>query len=340
MILVLFSRCKNYLSICSSKRFKKFRMGAFVLHMFAMYPLINICEGVSVSITILLSIERYISIKYHYIIKAYFSPANVRNLVLLLISACFVINLPLVFVHIPKPEYVYVNTTVPLVNASFALANATTVTQVPVEIKSVSGVLTAFGKSTIYRVYTWTRITIYNFLPLIFLAVINALLIYIVRTSGHFRKQSSQSRCAEKRLKAQRNLTILLVIVIFLFLAGQIPLAFANVAVFKMVTGYKSLRQCCVLYNRYRAVTNSIALMTYGANFFVYLALNKHFRAEISRLCRCLKIGRNQNGAPTTVVANEDVQMIHHAPDKELTLLTDGNGEIEAHNADQSSDES
>lgn len=332
------SRCKDHLSICGSKLFKKFRLGVFVLHLFGLFPLVNICEGVSVSITVLLSIERYISIKYHYIIKAYFSPTNVRKLVLLLISACFIINLPLAFVQFPKPIYKQSDNASEM-NGSDASANFTS-PQKP-ELLYITGKLTDFGKSKLYPVYTWTRIIIYNFLPLIFLAVINAFLIYIVRTSGHFRKQSSQTRSTEKRLKGQRNLTILLVTVIFLFLLGQIPLAFANVAVFRMVTGCNNVSEagCCFLYNRYRAVVNAISLITYGANFFVYLSLNKHFRNEINQLCKCFRI-RSQNGATNAVFAGEDAEMIRKDRAKEMTIMTDGNGVIEANNERHSSEES
>ncbi|VDN10067.1 unnamed protein product, partial [Dibothriocephalus latus] len=103
-----------------------------------------------------------------------------------------------------------------------------------------------------------------------------------------------------RRQNAQRKLTVLLIAIVALFLAGQIPQAFAFAAIYqallKMLGAESRKLACSPSYRLYRVSTNCICLLTYSANFILYATLNAHFKRELARCCRvneCKRKPRN-----------------------------------------------
>ncbi|KAL5962524.1 hypothetical protein TSMEX_009715 [Taenia solium] len=125
--------------------------------------------------------------------------------------------------------------------------------------------VTDFGKSRTYAVYTWLRTVFVHIIPLLLLCIINFYLIKFIRianarwrggqktrkpkkpssdltTEVRFNLHTKEdepitsaatlaaNRRNERRQAAQRKLTVLLVAIVGLFLAGQIPQAFAYVS--------------------------------------------------------------------------------------------------------------
>ncbi|KAF7262670.1 hypothetical protein EG68_00034 [Paragonimus skrjabini miyazakii] len=112
---------------------------------------------------------------------------------------------------------------------------------------------------------------------------------------------------------AQRKLTILLVVIVALFLAGQIPQAFAFANIFKV---FGEVCACCQPYLIFRAITHTLSLFTYGVNFFVYLILNKHFKNQlkswISLICpRCVE--KHLNVPTKTIITASQTQPVNRS---------------------------
>ncbi len=106
-----------------------------------------------------------------------------------------------------------------------------------------------------------------------------------------------------RRQAAQRKLTVLLVAIVCLFLAGQIPQALAFASNYQIVLrlfGKSPQSLACVPnYRLYRVITHCICLITYSANFILYATLNNHFKNELRRwMCTCLKRCMRRTGRP------------------------------------------
>lgn len=275
----LSSRCEPYLIICTHPSFKLFRNYLGRFEVYAGYGIHNATEAISAWLTCFLSVERYLAIKYHYIVKAYFSPPNVHKMLGAVFGLGALVNLPMFFSHTIGYE--------PQCNASL-----------PVKQRVLR---TPMSMTFIYKFYTWVRTFLVQFGPLLLLCVVNSLLIHIVRkqsqkrtlnkdTSANANTPAAVSANArnEKRARAQRKLTILLMVIIGLFLGGQIPQAFAYQAIFKVLYPEDSCPKCCNhVYRIFRMLAQNVCLFSYGANFFVYVSLNRHFRKALMDMC-CL----------------------------------------------------
>ncbi|CAH8519054.1 unnamed protein product [Schistosoma haematobium] len=170
--------------------------------------------------------------------------------------------------------------------------------------------LTEFGNSDFYKIFSWTRIMLIQVLPLLFLCFVNFCLLRFIhiankrrqryllpdlsnKKTGRFKLHKANLRSTKvnkassaKWQAAQRKLTILLIVIICLFIAGQIPQAFAYITIFEAFNRHfgnvcKRWR-CCPPYLIYRSIAHMLGLFTYSTNFFVYLTLNKHFKQQLN----------------------------------------------------------
>ncbi|KAH9287306.1 hypothetical protein ECG_00308 [Echinococcus granulosus] len=205
--------------------------------------------------------------------------------------------------------------------------------------------VTDFGKSQSYAVYTWLRTIFVHVIPLLLLCVINFYLIKFIRIANarwrisrrahktknhppdlltaepqdhlHSKEEGlvtsaatlAANRRNERRQAAQRKLTVLLVAIVGLFLAGQIPQAFAyvsNAQVVLRLFGWSSQPlSCCPPYRLYRAITNCICLITYSANFFLYASLNSHFKHQLGKWIGKCNLRRQQTPRLQPITATE-----------------------------------
>ncbi|KAF7262032.1 hypothetical protein EG68_00675 [Paragonimus skrjabini miyazakii] len=88
-----------------------------------------------------------------------------------------------------------------------------------------------------------------------------------------------------RRRAAQTKLTILLIAIIVLFLVGQVPQSLAYLPVFTTlgICDVVSMEHC-LAYKLYRMITMNLAQIAFAANFFVYLFLNRDFRATLKQM--------------------------------------------------------
>ncbi|KAA3670900.1 uncharacterized protein DEA37_0007466 [Paragonimus westermani] len=89
----------------------------------------------------------------------------------------------------------------------------------------------------------------------------------------------------QRRRAAQTKLTILLIAIIVLFLVGQVPQSLAYLPVFTTlgICDVVSMEHC-LAYKLYRMITMNLAQIAFAANFFVYLFLNRDFRATLKQM--------------------------------------------------------
>lgn len=228
--------------------------------------------------------------------------------------------------------------------------------------------VTDFGKSQTYAVYTWLRTVFVHIIPLLLLCIINFYLIKFIRIANarwrggrktrklktpssnpliearpnlHAKEDDTitsaatlaASRRNERRQAAQRKLTVLLVAIVGLFLAGQIPQAFAyvsNVQVVLRLFGRSSQSlACCPPYRMYRAITNCICLITYSANFFLYASLNSHFKHQLNEWIGMCSWRRRQTVRTKTVNAMDSdkydtIERVDHRLRMKETVSADG----------------
>lgn len=302
-------------------------------------------EAISAWITVLISTERYITIRWPHLSKLKFSREQAKCQVVWIAIAAVVFQLPLFFVlevrHVTR-----------LIENNQTRHFQTTS-------------LTQFGTSVYYYAYTWIRFILVQFIPLVTLCVMNSLLLVLIWTSyrnqrQHLKKQfqikyqqtdemlsnmirhrieterQSTMMCPpngnghvndallplvspgsmsvsrqgtsdsdfvpeskttsikpvtgnprlERCQQANNKLSILLVAVIFLFLIGQIPQAFAYVHILDLIV--KQLCNSCPVYSSmYKHLSQLLCLTTSMSHFFLYTALNRHFRQRLRQICFC-----------------------------------------------------
>lgn len=178
--------------------------------------------------------------------------------------------------------------------------------------------MTEFGLSHGFVVYSWLRAVLVQFLPLLVLCVLNTVLLVWL---GHWRQQGSHMAVwctGARRQRAQSRLTAMLLATIFLFILSNIPVAFAYCPIFWSLvdSGQHNAPQ---LFTTYRFITHCLALTAYSLDFVVYCLSNSHFRfAAADILCHRCRARRQVQPMPSTVqdvkndLAVQDVTMSHH----------------------------
>ena len=171
---------------------------------------------------------------------------------------------------------------------------------------------TNFSNSNFYIYQSWNRQILVQYIPLILLCIFNFLLFQLVQShnkklflstralgnsiqrqtsmenSNLIMKQSisknplkEKPSAREKKLRAQKKLTILLIAVILLFLMGQIPHSFAYIKIYKAIGNCGERCHESIEYQLFRLSTMVLTLLCYSLNFFIYIFLNIHFRQTL-----------------------------------------------------------
>ncbi|THD27598.1 G-protein coupled receptor [Fasciola hepatica] len=338
-------RCDRRIYLCTTYVFKWLRPYLSYYVTYVGFELGNMLEALSAWITVFISTERYITIRWPHLSKLKFSRGQAKRQVVWIAIAAVTFHLPLFFVlevrHVTR-----------------AIDNNQTR-----RFQTTS--LTQFGSSVYYYSYTWIRFILVQFIPLVTLCVMNSLLLSLIWTSyrnqREYMKTQFQMKCQQKdimlssmikhRIEAERQsalmcpfngngnvgdaspirllfsrtsmsrqvcldsdswresratvtkpvtgnlrlersqqannkLSVLLVAVIFLFLIGQIPQAFAYVHILDLIT--KKLCNSCPVYSSlYKHLSQLLCLSTSMSHFFLYTALNRHFRDCLRKTCFC-----------------------------------------------------
>ncbi|TGZ60110.1 hypothetical protein CRM22_008734 [Opisthorchis felineus] len=142
----------------------------YLYNIYVDMPITNMTEAISAWLTVLLAVERYVSMKHWHVAKRYFTVPNTKRFIYIIIAVAVVFCTPY-----------------------FALQNT--------ELKTVNGTLemnnswTPFYESNYYATFTWLRAVLVQFIPLTFLCNTNLLLFCLV--TKHNRKIENRKRFPE-----------------------------------------------------------------------------------------------------------------------------------------------
>lgn len=136
-----------------------------------------------------------------------------------------------------------------------------------------------------YPVYYWTRLIVIQIIPSIGLVVLNFVLIHVMRTANRRRRLLIlQNRSSEwKRVRETNCTTLMLVVVVSIFLLVELPLGMLMLlCMLQSAFSYDLITE--EYQNMLTVLFNCLVLLSYPVNFFIYVAMSKKFRREVTGL--------------------------------------------------------
>ncbi len=254
---------------------------------FIFYPFANVFANSSVWVTVLLTVERFISVQFPLRAKDLCTRSIARRSIVCIILIAIFINIPRFFCQniIEKPAG----------SGKFVLQSSD------------------FEMSQFYQVVTWLYIIVIHLIPLIIISSLNCCLIcalYKAQRHRHILQEPFlKSTLVLQNSREQRRLTVTCIAIIILFLICIIPSAFSNrpVAMLLFSRGRSLLQFTNSLFYRVlKAVTNMLVVMNSSLNFIMYCVFNHKFVITLRYLFRRW-IGRL---FPAIVRAQTDEQTI------------------------------
>ncbi|CAH1774561.1 unnamed protein product [Owenia fusiformis] len=221
------------------------------------YPLANVTTTASIWLTVALTIERFIFVKYPITSKRVCTKKTARHIIALVYFAALVINIPLWF----------------CLDAQLVSKNETDVyILAPTE----------FEKSNLYYGITWISISVTQLIPILILASLNLCLVSSVwaihkRKQQRFRSSVNQDPRANQD---QIRLTITLISIVVLFLICFTPSIFLNKHIAHGLFGegrtytdfyYSKPYRLCKL------ISNMLVTCNLALNFVFYCVFNRRF---------------------------------------------------------------
>ncbi|VDL60154.1 unnamed protein product [Hymenolepis diminuta] len=291
-------RCAGHLENCNDPKFRQFRFYAYYFNNYFGHGMANSAETASAWLTVLVSIERYMAMKFPIQALTYCRHSSGRMHVIIIILLSVAFNAPLFF------------------TTRCSRKNVTTETGEEKEI--LVTFYTAFGKSTDYDIFTWFRFVLVQIIPLIALCIFNSLLLTVVSESYRKLRRNEAIKTAssmqqelkeishdgardipncnkpqrtakqlqiERRQRAQTKLTLMQICVIFLFLIGQIPQAFSFEKIANVIMP-EWCGKCCKLRIYYQVISILLSQIGFSLPFFIYFGLNRHFRKILLTCCK------------------------------------------------------
>ncbi|KAL3311452.1 hypothetical protein Ciccas_009967 [Cichlidogyrus casuarinus] len=320
----VFSYCKNDIYV-QMRRFSMLYQSQFLLYVS------NSCEMAGVWLTVLVSLERYITMRKN---RQKTSSNSGRN------------NSP--GNGLCKKRALFYVILVWVVSLGFNLPRLfSTKWEKLGKNDKVSVKTTEFGASNFFRYYQITHSIFMIIIPLIFLSIINLALIHFVRTAAQRRekvlqihdedkKESKLGVSSTQKLRAaQQKLTILLILVVSTLLVGQVP----HSLTYSSIYPYLDPNHCSdiskdPLYQKLRLIMQINLLISYSYNFFLYLGLNKHFKDQLLTMFRVKDwahkrgsmfnfycCGADINLPKRTSASQENGDTVNHAQTSSTSLL-------------------
>uniref|UniRef100_A0A095A3E4 G-protein coupled receptors family 1 profile domain-containing protein n=1 Tax=Schistosoma haematobium TaxID=6185 RepID=A0A095A3E4_SCHHA len=256
------ARCGTQLRICQTEIYKQLRVILLYYVTYIGFGLGNILEASSVWITVLISAERYIIMKWPHLGKLYFARYQGKWQVFITVCIAVVFNFPLFF----------------------TLKINTSVVQGPNNTKRHFhySKLTWFGQSPYYHTFTWIRFICVQCIPLITLCIVNFMLLRLTWSSYHNQKAHQLSQQSYMRRLSlpmtsgidENNETC----------CQSIPQALAYVHILELIVP-RSCIKCRPYSALYKHFSQLLCLITSTTNFFLYVGLNRNFRECLTGLC-------------------------------------------------------
>ena len=149
-----------------------------------------------------------------------------------------------------------------------------------------------------FAIFSWTRATLVQFLPLVILVVLNCFLLQQVRRSHKRYLRLSVMSPQSVREFAQLRLTAMLIGTVVLFIIGNVPVAMAYTVLFSAIFGSQSLNTS--FYVQWRVITHLISIACYGLDFVVYCVANPYFRQACGSVLTCHRKKRRISDVSTS----------------------------------------
>ena len=214
---------------------------ANVYNAYIFFPIVNLLTAASVWITVGVTIDRFIFVKFPLLARSYSSGARVKTRIVTIYAIAILFTIPRFF--------------------SFELVNEFNVYRME---------FTLFHKSPYYRVYDIVCIILHHFIPLVIFVVINTYLIVAVYRARFIRRELGIRTNRERDWQIeQRRFTITLIGIIVLSIAAIFP---STVSDFFRLTDL-SIQE----YKMLRTISNMLLLCNLSMNFVLFCAFNKRF---------------------------------------------------------------
>lgn len=284
-----------------------------VYEAYVFFPVANVYSTASIWVTVLLTVERWLSVRLPLQAGYLCTKRLARRAILIAFALALIINTPRFFCkHIVADEN----------------WNNITVDSTPFE-----------ERSAVYYAITWFYVVVVLALPCVLVTFLNTYLLLLMYRA-HVRRRSlyestEEARRSEPQLyRKQTRLTLTCVSVICLFLVCIIPSLFSHMplshTIFAQSGQSSDTYKRTPFYMMLRSVTNLLVLCNYSLNFILYCLFNHKFviaLRSVASLCRphvCLCTRGNDGDTGRTVtrrMSSYSVSWSNHAVRQSSTIV-------------------
>ena len=225
---------------------------------FVYFPVANFLATASVWVTVFLTIERFISVRFPLHAKDICTKELARKVVTGIFAVALAVNIPRFFcLYVLKhgEEYILVRT--------------------------------HFEETKFYKAVTWFYISTVHLIPLVTLFVLNICLLLTISRAHRQRTTLYQHKHDLRWAREQRRLTITCISIIFLFIICILPSAFSHRSLAVLLFHDKRPNtdiSTSVRYRLLRIVTNTLVFCNLSLNFVLYCVFNNKFTTTFKYL--------------------------------------------------------
>ena len=219
-------------------------------------PITNTFASASVFLTVAISVERFIAIKF----PAWSRAMCVQSKVVACIISCFVTGLAM--------------------NMPYFFEKAVN--------EEGQIVFTEFGTSPEVEIYGWTRLVLNKIVPIVLVVIFNALLVAtVVANTKQSKTMVFPNTVQAKRRQQQTRLTIMMICISSVFVICHSMEPFAHSGLYKAAFGTCSVYT--LAYKIIRVTVNTLEAFSFASNFIFYCFFNTEFLQILRlRICCCL----------------------------------------------------
>ena len=273
MGLAVTDTCVLVISLGQSIVGRVFHCNSYVSSYYDAYifiPIGNIFANSSIWITVLLTIERWVSVRFPLQTKDLCTRKLARRAIIVTLLSSFLLNIPRFFSR-EVQQYSYA------VNSSDVQYTMTS---------------SEFGAGSVYSGIMVFYVVVVLTVPCIALTILNSCLVCLVVQARNRRNvlQQSQStgRLDRSSTRDQTRLTITCISIIALFIVCMTPAAFVNPQVVGMMLGEGGVKAFLEseFWKSVRTISNTLVICNLSLNFVLYCLFNNRFRQTVAHLLR------------------------------------------------------
>jgi hypothetical protein len=190
--------------------------------------------------------------------------------IFLIFLFCFIFTLPNWFLY--RSTLVELNLTLSDLSSNFPYSYINNQTSTMFKLSYYKNEFTQFGK----RTFTMNLLNVYLYIPFVFAIPILVLIIVNLLIICELVKISARKRQLGSGAHIDRQITIIIVMIVLLFLVCQVPLAFSHIFI-----AYKPQMMFDKTFFYYHSFTNFLACIYLSANFVLFCFFGQEFRDTI-----------------------------------------------------------